>query len=244
MRGEENAIQLWKGFLDIIYPCRCPVCDDIVLREEGAVCPECRKKLPYVKEPCCKKCGKQIRREEEEYCTDCQKKRHIYTEGKALFSYDAVMKQSVAAFKYKGRQEYAVWYGRELAKHFGAQLKRWGAEALIPVPVHRVRCRERGYNQAALLAREVSLHTGIKTDETLLIRKKKTIAQKELSTRERGKNLQEAFQLQKNVVQYKKVVLVDDIYTTGSTADACAKVLKQGGVEQVYLLCLCIGNGF
>ena len=81
-------------------------------------------------------------------------------------------------------------------------------------------------------------------NENILVRTKKTVAQKELSTRERGKNLQEAFQLGKNVVQYKKVVLVDDIYTTGSTADACAKVLKQHGVEQIYLLCLCIGDGF
>lgn len=243
-RREEWGIQLWREILDIIYPRRCPVCDKIVLPEEGLVCQGCRRKLPYIKEPCCKKCGKQIRREEDEYCGDCRRVRHAYTEGRALFTYDSIMRQSVSAFKYKGRQEYAEWYGEELAKHFGGQLKRWGAEALIPVPVHRARYRKRGYNQAALLAEQISYHTGLEMDENVLVRTKKTVAQKELGTRERGKNLQEAFQLRKNVVQYKKVVLVDDIYTTGSTADACAKVLRQNGVEQIYLLCLCIGDGF
>ena len=208
------------------------------------MCLKCREKLPYIDEPCCKKCGKQICQEQEEYCADCQRKQHAYTEGRALFSYNDVMRQSVAAFKYKNRQEYAEWYGEELARRFGAQLKRWGTEALIPVPIHQSRYRKRGYNQAALLAEQISCHTGIKTDEEVLVRTKKTVAQKELSTRERGKNLQEAFQPGKNVVQYKKVVLVDDIYTTGSTADACAGVLKRHGVEQIYLLCLCIGEGF
>lgn len=161
-----------------------------------------------------------------------------------MFAYNSVMQQSVAAFKYKGRQEYAEWYGAELVQRYGSQLEHWNPEALIPVPVHRTRYLKRGYNQAALLAEEISRRTGLKIDENVLVRTKKTVAQKELSTRERGKNLQEAFQLRKNVVQYKKVVLVDDIYTTGSTADACAKVLKQHGVEQIYLLCLCIGDGF
>lgn len=243
-RREERGIQFWKGILDIIYPRRCPICDEVVMTEKGLVCPECRKKLPYIKEPCCKKCGKQIRRAEEEYCGDCQRVSHVYTEGRALFEYDSVMQQSVAAFKYKGRQEYAEWYGVELAQRYGIQLERWDVEALIPVPIHKSRYRKRGYNQAALLAEAISRHTGLKMDENVLIRTKKTMAQKELSTKERAKNLQEAFQLGKNVVQYKKVVLVDDIYTTGSTADACAKVLKQNGVEQVYLLCLCIGDGF
>lgn len=234
---------MWKMVLDILYPARCPVCDRVLYGRREALCKECWKKLPYIKEPRCKKCGKQIRREEEEYCADCQRVRHEYTEGRALFAYDAVMQQSVAAFKYKGRQEYAVWYGEELVKRLGGQIEHWGAEVLIPVPVHRTRFRKRGYNQAALLAEQIARCTGIKVDESVLVRTKKTVAQKELSTRDRRKNLQEAFQFGKNVVQYKKVILVDDIYTTGSTADACAKVLKQNGTEQVYLLCLCIGNG-
>lgn len=243
MRGGKD-IRIINELLNIIYPRRCPVCDDIVSVGDGLICRECVKKLPYIKEPCCMKCGKELRREEEEYCGDCRKWEHVYTQGKALFSYDKVMQQSVAAFKYKGRQEYAVLYGSEMARCFKTQLKRWGAEVLIPVPVHKSRCRQRGYNQAALLAESLSRHTGIPADETVLVRRKKTEAQKTLNDKERRKNLQDAFQLRKNVVQYKKIVLVDDIYTTGSTADACAGVLKEGGAEQVYLLCLCIGSGF
>lgn len=154
------------------------------------------------------------------------------------------MKNSVGAFKYKGRQEYAEFYGKELARAYQKQLKRWDAEVLVPVPVHKSRYRKRGYNQAALIARSIAEQTGLFADEKLLARTKKTTAQKELSTKERIKNLQGAFQLEKSVVQYKKIILVDDIYTTGSTADACADVLRKGGAEQIYLLCLCIGSGF
>lgn len=242
MRGGA-AIHIVDKLLDMIYPRRCPACDGIVPSGDGLICRGCVKRLPYIKEPYCMKCGKELRHEEEEYCEDCRKREHVYTAGRALFSYNEVMQRSVSAFKYKGRQEYAVFYGSEMAKHFKQQLKRWGAQVLIPVPVHKSRYRQRGYNQAALLAKSLSRYTGIPVDEGMLVRSKKTAAQKTLNNKERRKNLQGAFQLAKNVVQYKKIVLVDDIYTTGSTADACAGVLIQGGAEHVYLLCLCIGSG-
>lgn len=239
-----TAIHIIDELLNMIYPRRCPVCDGVVLAEEGLICKGCVGKLPYIKTPYCMKCGKELRYEEEEYCGDCRKWEHAYTAGRALFSYNQVMQRSVAAFKYKGRQEYAAFYGSEMAKWFKQQLKRWDAQILIPVPVHKSRSRQRGYNQAALLAKSLSRYTGIPVDEGILVRTKKTVAQKSLNNKERRKNLQGAFQLVKNVVQYKKIILVDDIYTTGSTADACAGVLLQGGAEQVYLLCLCIGSGF
>lgn len=235
---------LQEQLLGLLYPKRCPVCHDVAAPKGELVCQKCRKKLPYIQEPCCKKCGKEIQREEQEYCYDCQKTEHIFTEGRAAFTYDKVMQESVAAFKYKGRQEYADFYGQELARLYGEQIKRWQAEVLVPVPIHKSRYRERGYNQAALLARQVARYTGLPVEENLLLRVRKTAAQKALSTKERTKNLQDAFQLAKNVVQYKRIILVDDIYTTGSTADACAKTLKEGAAEQVYLLCLCIGSGF
>lgn len=207
------------------------------------ICVGCREKLPYIKQPCCKQCGKEILREEEEYCYDCRKTRHFYTEGRALFSYNDAMKKSIEAFKYKNRQEYARFYGKELAAAYQKQIKRWEAEAIIPVPIHKSRYLERGYNQAALIAYSLAEYTGLYVEERFLFRAKKTKAQKALGTKDRLKNLQDAFHLKKSMVQYKKIILVDDIYTTGSTADACATVLKKGGVEQIYLLCLCIGSG-
>lgn len=233
-----------EEILGILYPRRCPVCDGIAAPRGELICTGCRERLSYIAEPTCKRCGKEILRKEQEYCGDCARVRHSYTAGKALFAYDEVMKKSVGAFKYKGRQEYSEWYGREMARVYGDQIRRWGAEALIPVPIHKSRYRERGYNQAALLVRSLAKYTGLPADEEALVRIKKTTAQKTLSTKERAKNLQDAFQLSKSVVQYKRIILVDDIYTTGSTADACAGVLREGGVEQVYLLCLCIGSGF
>lgn len=114
---------------------------------------------------------------------------------------------------------------------------------MIPVPVSRKKMQKRGYNQAALIARQLAEKTGIPTDLHSLARIRDTIPQKELNHQERRKNLNNAFKMDQNAVKYKKVLLVDDIYTTGSTIDACAVALKEAGVQQVYFISLSIGAG-
>lgn len=200
--------------------------------------------LPYIREPRCKKCGKEIRRQEQEYCHDCANHIHTYQEGLALFSYDSRMKKSIEAFKYKNRREYGEFYGEELWRRLGGKIERWNADVLVPVPIHSLRRRERGFNQAEVLAREISRHGNIPVDASLLVRRKKTSPQRELNDKERIKNVEDAFQLAKNVVQYRKIIIVDDIYTTGSTVDACASCLLRGGARQVYFLCICTGKGY
>jgi ComF family protein len=120
-------------------------------------------------------------------------------------------------------------------------------DVLVPVPVHQNRLKKRGYNQAALLARELGRLTNIPVAEHLLIRKKDTLPQKELSERERKQNLQDAFALgerqELNLLQ-ECVIIIDDIYTTGATLEECSRVLKQVGIQRIYFLCVCIGKGF
>ena len=117
-------------------------------------------------------------------------------------------------------------------------------DVIIPVPIHISRLKMRGYNQAGLIAEALGRIIGIPIDEEALVRVIKTAPMKELSNRERVKNLQNAFQADEKVVRYKKVLIVDDIYTTGATFDACAAVLKQAGVREVYGISLCVGDGF
>lgn len=192
----------------------------------------------------CYKCGKQLDEEEREFCRDCSVKKHNFDRGVAAFSYSDAMKKSMYAFKYNNRREYAGFYAKELIERCGDIIKGWRAQALIPVPLHPSRYRARGYNQAEVLAREIGRQTGIKVDTKTLVRVKKTTPQKELNDRERNINIENAFQIAKNSVKYKNVIVVDDIYTTGATVDGCALALKAGGADRVYFMSVCIGNGF
>lgn len=232
-----------KVLLEALYPPTCPICD-IVVEKPAAICPDCRKKLHYIHSPRCLKCGKPVEAEETELCFDCQRKPHEFYQGAALWTYTEETRQSIYRFKYENCRIYSEVYGEELVKHLGSLVELWKGEALIPVPIHARKQRQRGFNQAQLLAEAAGRALNLPVDAQLLKRSRYTRPQKELDDSQRRKNLEKAFIIEKNVVQYKRIILVDDIYTTGATIDACARALKEKGVERVYFLCLCIGRGF
>lgn len=240
---------MFQSILDMIYPVRCPVCEEIVIPKGERICSTCRDKLPYIEEPRCMKCSKPIEREEEEFCNDCHRKHYHFDKGYAVWVYNEDMKRSVAAYKYHSRKEYAAFYIQEMVLHYRAVIGRFGPDVIVPVPIHRSKWVERGYNQAKLLADGLGKELNIPVLSDLLLRNKKTLPQKKLSDIERLRNLQEAFSINmKAVMRYpkdiKKVLLVDDIYTTGSTVEACTNVLKAYGVTEVCFMVLCIGKGF
>ena len=230
---------MWK---ELLFPRRCAVCDDITDRPGEPVCRECIKKIAYIKEPCCMKCGKELQGGDKEFCNDCARRSHIFTGGTALYDYGS-MSDSVFRFKNKGRIEYADFYGRELARRKGAWLQMVKPDALIPVPIHASKKRSRGYNQAELIARALSEYTGIPVNTSFIGRCKKTGPLKDLTEQERQNNLKKAFKILQNDVKLDTIVIIDDIYTTGSTIDAMAQVLKEAGVSGIYFLALTVGRG-
>lgn len=235
-----------EAFWNLFYPKRCPLCEEI-LESFEEICVDCRQKLVYIHEPKCKKCGKAFEIQPgkdiyPEYCADCSRIRHSFDVGMAVFQYQEGIRESIYRFKYSNQRTYAAFYAQAMAYRYGRTLRSWGIEIIIPVPVSKEKKQSRGYNQAALLAKELSERLQIPYGEEL-VRVKNTIPQKELSPTERKTNLKNAFKMKQNIVKYKKVLLVDDIYTTGSTMDACATVLKQAGAGQVYCICLAIGEG-
>ena len=147
-------------------------------------------------------------------------------------------------FKYGNRREYAAFYGEMLVRLRGHIILSWKPDVIIPVPLHPARYRKRGYNQAELIARQIGKSLGIHVDEKTLVRSVNTAPQKELNDKERTKNTKNAFQVTHNIVKYKRVLLVDDIYTTGATLDACSDALTNAGAAQVYFAAVCIGRGF
>lgn len=234
--------------LDLIYPARCPVCKEIVIPKGRKICVPCESRLQVIHEPRCKKCSKPLEQDQIEYCSDCERKEYHFEYGYSLWIYDSVMKSSVSNFKYRHKKEYADYYVEMLVKHFGNAIAKMAPDAVVPVPVHKSKYRERGYNQAEILANGIGKRLGIPVMPDFLVRSKKTLPQKQLSDKERLKNLQEAFMVNKKagcgLSMPAKVLLVDDIYTTGSTIEACTNVLLKHGVKHVYFITLCIGKGF
>lgn len=154
------------------------------------------------------------------------------------------MKQSIYRFKDGGRREYAEFYAKESARLYGDWIKRKDIQAIIPIPIHRHKRYKRGYNQAEVYAKELGKQCGLPIDSKTLIRVVVTLPQKTLSDRERKNNLKKALKIGVDGVQWKRVLVVDDIYTTGSTVDAAAAVLREAGVEKIYILSITIGNGY
>ena len=246
MRGnifDSEKKMKWKEMLlSIFFPRRCPLCDEVILYEEK-ICKKCAKKVPYIKEPVCKRCGKQLENERQEYCADCGRKIHHFTQGKAVFLYQKEMKLSMYRFKYAGKREYVDFYVQEAVKRYENWIKKIGIEVIVPVPVHRRRKRERGYNQAEVFAKALGKEINIPVNSEVISRIKNTAPQKELTVVQRKDNLKGAFQVGANIVKYNKILLVDDIYTTGATIDTIAELLKRTGAEEVYFLSICIGEG-
>lgn len=180
---------------------------------------------------------------EEELCGDCKGKAFYVTKGMALYPYDRMMQTAITNFKYGGELSCGAYFARELVKRYGTWIKEFSPEVILPVPVHKRKLRFRGFNQAEYMAAQIGMELGIPVMGDYLIRTENTRPQKGLDVRARIKNLQRSFGVIQTGRRYRNVLLVDDIYTTGATLEACAKALKEAGTKRIYFLCLCIGRG-
>lgn len=231
-----------------MYPKRCPICDKVVSTSffsmEYPVCTKCKDKVEYIKEPVCKKCGKPLTDERREFCGDCVRHAHFFEQGKALWVYKGVVKKSIYRLKYNNRREYAKSYAQEIVKQYGGWIRRKNIQAIIPIPLHIRRKRQRGYNQAELIAKEIGRRMDIPVYTGFLERHVYTQPQKNLNDKERKNNLKKAFKISKNDVELNHILLVDDIYTTGSTMDGAAAVLHAGGNGPIYCISVSAGRGY
>ncbi len=234
------AQNVWKGILQLLFPLRCPVCDRIVVPAGEKICLECMGKPRLLTPPWCMKCGKKLA-QEGEFCADCRSKKHAFDRGRALYAYDSVA-GSIYRFKYGGRREYADFFGEQMAEYLGNFIRSTQPDALIPIPLHRKRMAVRGYNQAQLLAEAVGSRLGVPVCPDFLVRVKNTAPLKYENPKERQNNLKKAFNIARNDVKLKRVVVVDDIYTTGSTMDEAAGTLKEAGVKEVCFIALASGT--
>ncbi len=237
------ARKLWQTaqqlLLQLLFPRRCPVCDGIVRPFGAKICPECRKKWRPVSEPWCMKCGKKLRARQE-LCADCRSRTHVFERGRALYEYRDVA-PAIYRMKYGGRREYAEFFGEEAARRLADFVRQVQPDVLVPIPLHRKRMRKRGYNQAALIAKAMGKALGVPVREKMLLRIKNTAPLKAQNPEERQNNLKKAFIIDQNDVKLKTILLVDDIYTTGSTMDEAARVCRAAGAAHVYFVTVACG---
>lgn len=233
-----------QALINLLYPRRCPVCENALAPKDKLIHNDCRGELVFIEHPTCLRCGKPVERKEQEYCFDCYGKAFHYIRGFPCIKYDKQMSKSIAAFKYKGKKEYADFYVDEILLKYKEIFCSLKFDALIPIPVHTSKLKERGFNQAEILARKIGQAIGVTVDDKLLLRTRRTLPQKELNDKERLYNLAQAFSLNEIKKHYHRVLLVDDIYTTGATIEACASMLFKAGISEVYYTSVCIGQGY
>ena len=188
------------------------------------------------------KCGKPLNKEEQEFCQDCIKHRHFFKEGRAAFPYTGKIQKSLLQFKLHNRRSYGEFFAGAMAARFQKYEKLWKIDVICPIPLHKKKQRYRGYNQAELLAYPIGKAFQIPVIPELLLKVQETSQQKELDRKNRQKNLKKAFQIGQYDVKLKRILLIDDVYTTGSTMDAAAAVLKEAGAAEVFFLTACIGT--
>lgn len=185
-----------------------------------------------------------MRYKEQEYCYECKTKIFHYEQGRSVWLHKEPVSGSIYRFKYHNRRIYGEFYARELFRLFEKNIREWKIDVIIPVPLHKRRRRVRGYNQSEIVATHLGRMLAIPVDTKSVIRKRYTKPQKELNDKERKKNLKGAFEITKNVKIEGNILLIDDIYTTGSTIDVITQLLVQNGARNVWFLTISIGQGF
>lgn len=224
----------------MLYPKKCPLCHEVLKDRNQLLCRGCAEKLRPFSGALCMKCGKPVK-QEEEYCPVCRKGGHYFKEGRSIFPYGEIWRQSLVRFKYYGCREYGDFYAKAMSVYGRKYLERWKPELIVPVPLYLAKKRMRGFNQAAYLAERLSCHTGIPWTDSLVRKTKNTRSQKKLDASQRRKNLRNAYEVTQKLGGIS-ILVVDDVYTTGSTMDAMAMCLTEAGAQAVYFLTVCAGR--
>lgn len=217
--------------LDLIFPPRCVGCR----RWGEELCARCRQGLPYLEPPWCSRCGEPSAGGSA--CPRCPDLPRSLDGLRSVGRYEGALREAILAFKYRGRSR----LGRRLGLLLKEHLERWPLplEALAPVPLHPRAQHQRGYNQAALLAREVAAAGHYRLVERGLVRQRPTPPQTRLaSLEERRRNVEGAFAARGEGLRGLRLVLVDDVCTTGATLGACAAAARAAGAASVWGLTL------
>jgi len=227
-----------KNIGSLVFPHHCTMCGRPL--EDGYFCKECYDKLPFINGNTCFICGCELP-DGFDMCEECAETGHYFYRNISVFKYTREFSSIVHKFKYHGHR----YLARPFAEQMSIKIKEmdFPVDYIIPVPLHHEKEEERGYNQSYLLAKYIGKTLGIKVLDNVLIRDMYTESQTMLKKERRKENVCGAFSVKNRIIVHSKIILlIDDILTTGSTLDECARVLLDNGVKKVYTATLATGR--
>ena len=243
MNYKKLAKSILSKIIKVLYPDRCAICTDILeYSSRDYLCKRCRNNVGFITGTTCYKCGCRVD-VGDILCEDCYGKSTAFERGHSIFEYKRVRK-SIAHFKYRKIKSDAVNLAKVMKeyidKHF---VEFYDFDIITAVPIHTKKFKQRGFNQSDELAKELGKLTGVYVNCNILKRVRNTKAQNRLKPAERTVNVKGAFEFNPDTeIDDKTVLIIDDIYTTGSTINECSKELLKNGAKRVEFLALSIAG--
>ena len=240
LQAKDLAARAARALFDVLLPPRCALCGAEVDRQ-GLLCADCFRQTGFISEPVCARCGVPFDSAEaggaERLCPACREEPPVFDRARAALRYDAQGRRLILPFKHGDRTELTTVLAPQMARAGTALLK--AADVLVPVPLHRWRLFHRRYNQAALLAKALGRMAGRRCVPDALKRVRSTAPLGERSAAERAAEVADAFAVRSNrarLVRNQRVLLIDDVMTSGATANGCARALLAAGATSVDVL--------
>ncbi|MDL1970268.1 MAG: ComF family protein [Candidatus Desulfofervidaceae bacterium] len=230
--------------LDVFFPCLCAGCGTPV-EASRLFCAECEADLAMVTAPFCQICGCPFTspQGDEHICGECLQQPPFFKAARSVFIYKEPIKRAIIQFKFLGCTALAELFAKVIITNLDGFIKQIAPDIVIPVPLHLSRLRERGYNQCLLLAKRIARILGIPCKKRTLQKVKPTMSQVGLSLSQRRFNVKGSFTVvDPDAVQGRRILLIDDVFTTGSTVNECAKVLVKAGADGVWVITLARTN--
>jgi ComF family protein len=248
------------ALVSVLFPAECRLCESLLTRASRVpICDECLASFPTVKGRICEICGEgteasfatratqsdlgQGSEADRAPCAVCRTRKFAFDRARTYALYQGKLVQAILTLKFERMDPLGAWFAQRLAEIVRREPETLGADFVVPVPLHRQREKERGYNQADLIARPLARRLRLPYRAVLLVRKRPRPDKHILSLDERWESVRGAFATRPGSrVDNLRVLLVDDVMTTGATLDACAKALREAGARSVIGLTIRIGQ--
>jgi len=224
---------------DVFFPQVCANCHQRIADQKLWLCGSCHDRLSYLPDQICPKCGIPT---EESVCPNCFENNYVFTRAVSVFSYEGSAKALVHALKYQGLRGIGDWFGNQMFRVLLHEQTLTDVDFVTAIPLHKVRKRERGFNQSELIARALASRIEKPFTDKALVRRHHTESQTQLNRYERRKNIIGAFKIGRLDPSGKSFLLIDDVFTTGATVNEATKTLLKAGVAKVFVMTACHGT--
>jgi competence protein ComFC len=245
VRAPRRGVRGWlaeasDAVVSVLFPAGCRICDKLLARASRVpICDKCLDSFEAPAEKKCEVCGQALgwftqREGEPLVCRACQQKTYAFERARSYGIYDGPLVRAMLLLKWERMDPLGAWFGERLAEMVRGDSVLLAADVVVPVPLHRDRERHRGYNQASLISKPLARKLGLPHKVVLLMRTRPRPDKQVLSLEERWESVRGAFATRPgSQVDNKRVLLVDDVMTTGATLDACARALLESGAKSV-----------